>query len=105
MIELVTFEQMKEHLRVDHDADDMKVQDIVIQASAIVWDHIKADDYTFDWVTSSGSPMEVPESIQAATLLVGGALFENADGSENGPQPLSNGVRALLTPRRDPELA
>lgn len=105
MTELVTFEQMKEHLRVDHDEDDQKIQDIVLQASIIVWDHIKGDDYEFDWVTSSGSPMEVPMSIQAATLLVGGSLYENADGSEAGPQPLSNAVRALLTPRRDPELA
>lgn len=105
MIELVTFEQMKEHLRVDHDEDDVKIQNIVMQASSIVWDHIKADDYEFDWVSSSGSPMDVPYAVEAATLLVGGALYENADGAEAGPQPLSKAVRDLLTPRRDPELA
>lgn len=105
MIELVTFQQMKEHLQVDHDESDMRIQEILIQATAIVLDHIKVADYAFDWETSSGSPVEAPAAIQAATLLVGGSLFENADGSENGPQPLSDAVRSLLTPHRDPELA
>jgi hypothetical protein len=104
MTELVTFVQMKEHLLVDHDEDNQKIQDIVEQASMIVLNHAThLADYIAEW--QSVSPMDVPKDVQSAVLLVGGALYENRDGSTSGPQPLSAAVQALLTPNRDPALA
>lgn len=104
MTELVTFVQMKEHLQVDHDESDQKIQDIVVQASEIVLKHATyLEEFIPEW--ESTSPMTVPPDIQQAVLLVGGALYENRDGSEQGPQPLSSAVIALLTPNRDPALA
>lgn len=97
---LVTFDQAKAHLAVDHNEDDTLIQVFVDAASDIVLDYLKKTVEDLP-----GSPSEVPPTIEAATLLVIGALYENRDGAENAPQPLSQAVKDLLHRYRDPALA
>lgn len=99
---LVTFERAKRHLNVDHDNDDTLIQSLIIQGSAIVLDYCKKPDDTWDVL---GSPSGVPAVVEAATLLVIGALYENREGNADGPQPLSQAVKDLLHRQRDPAYA
>jgi hypothetical protein len=102
-VALVTFDQAKEHLQVDHDEDDAKIEFIRQQASHIVLDYLKAEEGTYQ--DSSEEPVDVPGAVEAATLLVCGALYENRDGSDKESSPLSQAVKDLLHRYRDPALA
>jgi len=103
---LVTVEQAKVHLNLDHDFDDGKVTLIVEQASAILLNYLKKPDDFWD-------DNDVPGSVSAACLLIVGALYENREGFEGGqslsgyssPAPLSNAVMDLVHRYRDPALA
>lgn len=101
---LVTLEQLKTQLEMDHDESDSFIEELCERASMIVLGYLKleADAY------QEGSPLEpadVPKHIEAAVLLAGAALFENRDGSPDGPQPLSQTVKDLLHRDRDPAMA
>lgn len=98
----VTVERAKSHLNIDHDSDDTLLQSMILQGSAIVADYLKIGEDVYDVL---GSPSGVPYVIEAATLLVIGSLYENRDGSEDAPQPLSQAVKDLLHRQRDPAIA
>lgn len=100
---LITLDQLKTHLRIEHDDHDERLQEVIFAASAIVLDYLKMPEGT--WETTSGDPSEVPYVVVAATKLVAGALFENVEGNDEGPQPLSQTVKDLLHRLRDPALA
>lgn len=100
---LVTFEQMKSQLEMDHDDSDTLIEEIVERASFIVLDYLKMDLDAYQ--DSSGDPSAVPFPIEAAVLLAGAALFENRDGSVDGPQALSQAVKDLVHRYRDPAMA
>ncbi len=107
---LVTFNESKEHLRVDHDMDDAQINRMRRQASAAVLNYIKIDidETAFDYVDEFGEPIanNIPQEIAAATLLMIGALYENRDGdSFRSPQPLSQAAMDLLWRHRDPAMA
>lgn len=105
MLALVSLCVAKEHLRPAGDIDDVRIQRLIEEASALVLDYVKlpADAYH----TTAGELIEadVPPVVRAAVLLVLGALYDNADGQNPDKQPLSDAVKALLHSRRVPTLA
>lgn len=107
MIDLVTLNQAKDHLRIvltdtQHDTD---VQFKIAQASEIVMDYIKRSVVPDEWTVSSVSPISysIPALVQAATLLVVGELYFNREAST--ADVLSTAVMNLLERYRDPALA
>lgn len=101
---LVTLSQAKAHLKPPGDFDDSRIEDLIRDASEIVCDYLKV---TSDYFQSTvGNPnQDVPGAVRAATLLVLGALYDNADGQDPDKEPLSPAVKALLHSRRTPTLA
>jgi hypothetical protein len=98
MIEaLITLEAGKNHLQMDHDADDFDIEAKIFEASAIVLDYLKLADAPAAWAEL------VPEHIQAATKLVLGSLYKNRESEI--AEPLSAAVKSLLHRSRDPALA
>lgn len=98
---LVTMQQVKTHLFIDHDQDDAKLLEIASDASEIILNYLKKPvDY---WQDSSGEPSGVPGSVRAATLKTAAALYENRDGS--GTPALSQDVMDMIHRYRDPALA
>lgn len=126
---LVSLQQAKDHLRMDHDDDDNDITLKVHAASGAVVNYVKSDniyqyaeDSEGEIVTdSSGDPVVLLDSsgdpvpkfeVQAAVLIMLGELYMNREAELQGevaaqwgygylPQP----VIALLYPLRDPALA
>jgi hypothetical protein len=107
---LVTFTECKEHLRVDHDMDDAQIDRMRRQASGVMINYLKVDVYetAFDWVDEFGEPItnNIPPEVIAATLLTVGAMYENRDGDAfRSPQPLSQAAMDLVWRHRGPAMA
>lgn len=102
---IVTLEVAKEHLKPPGDIDDVRIERLIDEASAIVLEHIKLSVDAYH--DSSGELLEqnVPPTVRAAVLLVLGSLYDNADGQDPDKNPLSPAVIALLCGRRTPTLA
>lgn len=113
---IVTLEDAKAHLRVDHDLDDADINFKLEQASAIVVDYLKMPEGSWDIGGSgisgssggsSGGGL-APFQVKAAVLLVLGDLYKNREGEENKNEQalgyLSPAVTSLLHRLRDPAL-
>jgi hypothetical protein len=98
---IVTAQQVKEHLQMDHDLDDSKIAEIAQDASELMLNFLKKP---FDhWQDTAGEPAGVPGAVKAATLKLATALYENRDGS--GTPALSQDVKDMVHRYRDPALA
>ena len=89
---MITLEQAKVHLRIDHDAEDADITMRLRMAAAIVADYVST-------TTTSRVNLDVED---AATLLVLGELYANRESSAD---PLSPSVRGLLERLRAPGYA
>lgn len=112
MVALVTTEQAIAHLRlddllgsesVDLEGQAQSLADLELkidQAEEIVLDYLKRSESTWE------DPETVPKPIQAATLLVLSALWDDRDGTGDGDYIKPDGAVARLLVRfRDPALA
>lgn len=110
MTMLVTFDQGKAHLRADNDVEveDADIEFKIRQASAAVLTYLKSNAALY--VDTSGEIVaEIPYDIQAATLLMLGALCKNREPAADAPVPaqwgygyLPSEVVSLLYPFRTP---
>ncbi len=101
MIGLVSIEQAKDRLRIDSTDEDGDIQSMISQASAILLRRIKKTESTIndDW----GSPIEVPEDIQAVVLEMVSEMYKNREASAG--DILSERLLMLLEPHRTPTIA
>lgn len=98
---IVTTEQVKAQLQMDHDLDDAKIAEIAQEASDTMLDYLKKPlDY---WQDTGGEPSGVPGVVKAATLKIAASLYENRDGS--GTPALSQDVKDMVHRHRDPAFA
>lgn len=102
---LVSLCVAREHLRPPGEVDDVRIYRMIEEASAIVLDYLKLPFDAYHDSAGELVPELVPPAVRAATLLVLGALYDNADGQNPDKQPLSDAVKALLHSRRVPTLA
>lgn len=118
MVALVTLEQAKAHLQMDHDLDDTTIQLMLEAASEAVINHLKSGadvflDSSGEVLQTTDSPPEpdVPKVVQQATLLLLGDFYKNREPAADDPVPaqfgfgfLPRAVTALLYSLRDPAL-
>lgn len=102
---IITLEVAKQHLRPPGTIDDARIERMMDEASAIVLDYIKLPYDSYHDTNGELVEEDVPPPVRAATLLVLGALYDNADGQNPDKQPLSDAAKALLHTRRVPTLA
>ena len=109
----VTLQQVKDHLRVDTDAEDSDISGKLLAAQAAVLNYLKVDSLD---ALAVGSPAAIPGNVDAvvtaSTLLLVGYLYRLRDDNDNsnfrasfefGNLPVP--VTALLYPLRDPACA
>jgi hypothetical protein len=110
-MDLVTADQVKAHLRIDGTDEDASISNFILEGSSIVLDYIKKTEAEATAMWTAGSPpaFAVPGLVQAATLLVIGALYFNREGDigtrMRAPLILSDAVVSLLARQRDPAIA
>lgn len=102
---IVSLQEAKDHLKPPGDIDDERIERLMRAASMVVLDHIKQDYDAYNDTSGNLDETLVPDSVREATLLVLGALYDNADGQDPDKIPISEAVCVLLRPRRTPTLA
>lgn len=103
---IVSLEQVKEHLRIDHDAEDADLTLKIKAASRMILEYVKRSESDYD--EDSDGILEVPYTMKMACLIMVGILYRDRDGTESdkwqqGFLPFS--VTALIYNLRDPSLA
>lgn len=94
---LVDLRTAKEWLRVTHDDEDLLIQALADQASAIVVDFIKRPDH--GWTVNT-----LPQHVQAAVFHVLKRLYDDPAGELEGG-PLAPHIKDMLWRERDPAIA
>lgn len=102
MIDLITLDEAKQHLRVTSIHADGDIQSKIMQASAILFDYIKVDIDTSPLSVPWGDAA-VPFNIKAACALIMAELYYNREAKE--ADVLSPTVKSLLHRKRTPALA
>lgn len=114
MVMLVSLDQASNHLRRDTDADDADLELKIEAASRAVLNYLKDAEILSTFLNSDGDvdyesdgiPIDVPQEIQQATLLLVGYFYKNRDSSSDFQMGyLPPAVMALLYPLRDPAIA
>lgn len=95
---VVTLDEAKTHLRIDHDAEDELIGTYLAAATQSAADFIHRP---IPWTDGEGAPVEVPAPVKAAILLILGDLYAHREGRFVGTTPADNpAVQMLLWPYR-----
>ena len=89
---MITLEQAKLHLRVDHDAEDALIQSLIDASIAAVADYLETD------VTTLTADMPTP--VEAAVLLQVADLYENREAQAERAYYKNPTFERLLNPYR-----
>ena len=87
---IVTVAELKAHLRIQHDEEDVLLESLLRQAQAAAQDFCRAD---FD--------ADAPEPVRLAVLLMASHFYEYRDSSDKAAYAtMLNAFHALLYPHR-----
>ena len=91
---LLSVEEVKEHLRIQHDEEDVLIEKLIAQAQTA------AEDYCRVQFTDE----EVPEPARLAVMLMVGHYYENRDNPDRQTYlTMRMAFENLLYPHRDVE--
>ena len=91
---LISLEEAKTHLRIEHDEEDEYLTGLILQAQAAAEDYCRVQF----------SEEEPPEPVRLALLLFVGFYYENRDIPDMTTyKAMRMAFDALLYPYRDPE--
>jgi hypothetical protein len=95
---MITLEQAKAHLRVDHDHEDALIYEYIDAATAHAEDFCKRP---FSGTDEAGTPITMPAPVRCAVLLIVGDLYANREALVVGTIVADNPmVQRLLWPYR-----
>ena len=90
---ILSVEEVKVHLRIQHDEEDGYIRDLIMQAQAAAEDYCRIS-----------FPEDAPESVRLAVLLMTSHYYENRENSDNiAYATMRTAFQNLLYPHRDPE--
>ncbi len=90
---IVTLEEVKTHLRIQHDEEDDYIGSLIAQATAAAEDYCRTE-----------FPDPAPEPVRLAVLLFVGFHYENRDIPDmTAYKAMRMAFESLIYPYRDPE--
>ena len=96
---IVTVAELKQHLRVEHNADDELLASLIAAAQERAEDFCRVDFEPED------ETYTVPEPVRLAVILLASYHYEHPDASDpNAYKATEMAFQALLYPHRDPDL-
>ena len=99
---IISLQEAKTHLRIEHDDEDEYLTNLILQAQAAAEDYCRV---SFEpYVNESGEEASAPEPVRLALLLFVGFHYENRDIPDmTAYKAMRMAFDALLYPYRDPE--
>ena len=100
---IVTVDEVKNHLRIEHDEEDGYIESLIKQAQAAAEDYCRVQ---FEPMDDGGNPIEtdVPEPVRLAVILLTSFYYENRDIPDMTTYKATRmAFNSLLYPYRDPE--
>ena len=73
---IVTVDEVKTHLRIEHNEEDEYIETLIKQAQT------EAEDYcrvSFETTDDEGNPVDPPEPVRLAVILMTSFYYENRD--------------------------
>ena len=87
---IVSVDELKSHLRIQHDEEDSLLESLLLQAQAAANDFCRTE---YD--------IEAPEPVRLAVLLMASHFYENRDNSDKAAfMTMQMAFHALLYPHR-----
>ena len=87
---IVSVDELKGHLRIQHDEEDSLMESLLLQAQAAANDFCRTEYDT-----------EAPEPVRLAVLLMASHFYENRDNSDKAAfMTMQMAFHALLYPHR-----
>ena len=87
---IVSVDELKSHLRIQHDEEDSLMESLLLQAQAAANDFCRTEYNT-----------EAPEPVRLAVLLMASHFYENRDNSDKAAfMTMQMAFHALLYPHR-----
>lgn len=87
---IVSVDELKGHLRIQHDEEDSLLESLLLQAQAAANDFCRTEYDT-----------EAPEPVRLAVLLMASHFYENRDNSDKAAfMTMQMAFHALLYPHR-----
>ena len=90
---IVSVDELKSHLRIQHDEEDSLLESLLMQAQAVAEDHCR-----------EAFENDAPEPVRLAVILMASYFYENRDLSDKaGYKTMYTAFRALVSPHEVPE--
>ena len=99
---IITLEEVKTHLRIEHDEEDEYLNGLILQAQAAAEDYCRV---SFEpYLNEDGEETDPPEPVRLALLLFVCFYYENRDIPDMTTyKAMRMAFDSLLYPYRDPE--
>ncbi len=100
---IVTVDEVKTHLRIQHDEEDEYIAGLIAQAQTAAEDYCRVQ---FEPTDEEGNPIEtdVPQPVRLAVILMTSFYYENRDIPDMTTYKATRmAFDSLLYPYRDPE--
>ena len=100
---IVTLDELKTHLRIQHDEEDDYIEGLIAQAQAAAEDYCRV---RFEPVDGEGKHVgsEAPDPVRLAVILMASFYYENRDIPDMTTyKAMRMAFDSLLYPYRDPE--
>ena len=90
---IVSVDELKSHLRIQHDEEDSLLESLIMQAQAVAENHCR-----------EAFENDAPEPVRLAVILMASYFYENRDLSDKaGYKTMYTAFRALVSPHEVPE--
>lgn len=99
---IVSLEEAKAHLRIQHDEENQLIEGLIQQAQAAAQDFCRV---SFEpYLDDEGNEADAPGPVKLAVLLMVGYFYEHREAEDGaGFRTMRRAFMTLLYPYRDPD--